>query len=83
MKTFCGIFSRSEDQNSENICSVSNSCRRAELQTPHPVRSRRLYPPSIAAIKLNGHTNHIVNVVMEPEPRRRVQIDESISEIAH
>lgn len=52
--------------------------------TPNPCRvSATLYPLSIPAIKLNGHTNHIANVSMKPEPQRSVEIAESISEIAH
>lgn len=52
--------------------------------TPNPCRvSITLYLLSIPAIKLNGHTNHIANVFVKPEPQRSVEIAESISEIAH
>lgn len=58
------------------------SCR--GNKTPNPCRvSTTLYPLSITAIKLNGHTNHIANVFMKPEPQRSVEIAEYISEIAH
>lgn len=57
-------------------------CRRNG--TPNPCRvSTTLYPLSIAAIKLNGHTDHIANVFMKTEPQRSAEIAESISEIAH
>lgn len=45
------------------------SCRGNE--TPNPRRvSIALCPPSITAIKLNGHTNHIANVFMKPDPEK-------------
>lgn len=70
-----------------NLRRVPSSSRHTELRGNGTLNPRRvsatLYPLSIPAIKLNGHTNHIANVFMKPEPQRSVEIAESISEIAH
>lgn len=64
-------------------CQFPSRCAAEEMGPLTLAELVPLYPLSIPAIKLNGHTNHIANVFVKTEPQRSMEIAESISEIAH